>query len=828
MVLVPVDELDQTALADAFTGNPGIAGGQRLLHLQLAEAGALDARHHAVEAHLHDFGTQPDGFEQLRTPVGRDLRDAHLRQNLVKPLLHPLAVVLARVRRVADQLAGAVHVRHHLVGEVRIDRGGADPEEYRHLVRVTGVAGLDHDIDARAQRQPGQMMMHRAGRQQRLDRLLAFFELGIRQHQDHLAIPGRLLGLLTERYQRLAQRGGLRVVVQRQPDRGERRIFLGHQGSELARRQHRRGQDQAIGMLGRGLKDVEFRAHAGFQRHHDRFTQRVDRRVGDLGEFLAEKIGEQTVLPRQHRHRRIVAHRADRFLTALGQRAQQLIALLEGHREHLLIDVELVGLHRLEAGQFGQRRLEIVRVLLEPAAIRIGGLEPLVDIVGMQHLAGLGIDGENLPRPDTALGHHGFRLIVPYPDLGGEGDVAVVGDHPARRTQAVAVEHADGMAAVGHDDTGGTVPRLHVHGIVLVEGAQVAVHGLHVLPRRRHHHAHRVVEIHAAGQQHFQHVVHARRIGTGGVDDLVEAFDVRQQLADEVGLARVGPPAVGLDGVDLAVVRHEAERLRQRPARRRIGRETLVENADGGFETLVAQILIEGRQVHGHHQALVGNHLGRQRADVELFFLTQLLLGQATGHEQLDIERGVGLGRLPFDEHLTNARQALERHRPADAGVRGHVAPAHDAQAPLGQLAFQDFPCMLLASVVIGEEHHADREALAQGHVQLLLGQRSHEAHRHLQQQAATVAGLAVRRDTAAVGHACQGFDRRLEQIVTGLPLHMSNQAETAVVAEFAGLVKTSHHGRASQSSVRIQGLVFDRIKRDNFWFFYFYGRIND
>jgi hypothetical protein len=56
----------------------------------------------------------------------------------------------------------------------------------------------------------------------------------------------------------------------------------------------------------------------------------------------------------------------------------------------------------------------------------------------------------------------------------------------------------------------------------------------------------------------------------------------------------------------------------------------------------------------------------------------------------------------------------------------------------------------------------------------------------------------------------------------------MSNQAETAVVAEFAGLVKTSHHGRASQSSVRIQGLVFDRIKRDNFCFFYFYGRIND
>ena len=48
--------------------------------------------------------------------------------------------------------------------------------------------------------------------------------------------------------------------------------------------------------------------------------KRVDRRVGHLAEVLPEVVAERPVARRQHRGRRVVAHRADRLLAVLGHR----------------------------------------------------------------------------------------------------------------------------------------------------------------------------------------------------------------------------------------------------------------------------------------------------------------------------------------------------------------------------------------------------------------------------------------------------------------------------------------------------------------------------
>ena len=58
------------------------------------------------------------------------------------------------------------------------------------------------------------------------------------------------------------------------------------------------------------------------------FAQRIDRRVGDLRELLAEIVVERAHLVRQHRHRRVVAHRADRLALVLGEHADDFVALL--------------------------------------------------------------------------------------------------------------------------------------------------------------------------------------------------------------------------------------------------------------------------------------------------------------------------------------------------------------------------------------------------------------------------------------------------------------------------------------------------------------------
>ena len=67
----------------------------------------------------------------------------------------------------------------------------------------------------------------------------------------------------------------------------------------------------------------------------------IDGRIGDLGELLAEVVVEGAHLARQHRHRRVVTHGADRLLAAFGQHADHLVALLEGDLEQLLVDRQI-------------------------------------------------------------------------------------------------------------------------------------------------------------------------------------------------------------------------------------------------------------------------------------------------------------------------------------------------------------------------------------------------------------------------------------------------------------------------------------------------------
>ena len=55
-------------------------------------------------------------------------------------------------------------------------------------------------------------------------------------------------------------------------------------------RQHGRLQNHALSMLRRFLEYVTLGSDTGFQAHDDCFTQRIDRRVGDLSKLLTEII----------------------------------------------------------------------------------------------------------------------------------------------------------------------------------------------------------------------------------------------------------------------------------------------------------------------------------------------------------------------------------------------------------------------------------------------------------------------------------------------------------------------------------------------------------
>lgn len=284
-----------------------------------------------------------------------------------------------------------------------------------------------------------------------------------------------------------------------------------------------------------------------------------------------------------------------------------------------------------------------------------------------------------------------------------------------------------------------------------------------------------------------------------------------QLRGDEVLLARVGPAAVGLDGVDLAVVGEEAERLGQRPARRGVGREALVEDTDRCLEARVAQVLVEARKIFRHHQALEGDDLAGERADVEVLFTLQRLLGMTTRHEQIDIEGDVGALVGGADEDLTDARQAVAGHRAAHAVIYRHVAPAQHLEIARDQRRLEGVTRGLFTRVIVGQEKRTDGIAGAKFQPEGFSSDLAHEAVRHLEQQATAIAGLAVSGNPATVGHAGQGFNGGLQQFVARLPFHMGDQTEAAVVAELSRMVETFVHGACLTEKSCVQ-MLFSSI----------------
>jgi len=89
-------------------------------------------------------------------------------------------------------------------------------------------------------------------------------------------------------------------------------------------------------------------------------------------------------------------------------------------------------------------------------------------------------------------------------------------------------------------------------------------------------------------------------------------------------------------------VREIAERLGEFPGGEGVGAVALVHDGEGALEQRIAEILIERRDLGGHHQTLVDDGPRREAWDVEAFFPVQHagdgLLTLSAGHVQSALE----------------------------------------------------------------------------------------------------------------------------------------------------------------------------------------------
>ncbi len=602
---------DREGILQNRRGTEGLAVARGRFRCDLRQAGTLDGGGGAGEIMLDESARQTDGVEDLGAAIRLIGRDAHLGHHLEDALVDRLDVALDRFL-LADLLGEvAAHGVEGFESEIGIDRFGAVAGEHREMVHLARFAGLDHQADRGPEAGADQVMVDAGGGEQRRDRDAVGSDPAVGEDDDVDAVVDRGRGGRAECFQRAGhavgagrgrvgdvQRGRMKMVVVEVADRTDLlQVLVGE--DRLAH------LEALAGAVAVEVEQVRPRADERHQAHDQFLADRVDRRVGDLGEVLLEIGVEQPRLVGEHRDRRVVAHGADRFLACHRHRRHQEVQVFLGVAERLLA---------IEQADRGRRRVavDLGQVLQhdlgarQPLGVGMAAGEIGLDLVVGDDAALFEVDQQHLARLQAPLGDDPRFLDGQHTRLGGHDHLVVGGDHVARRPQAVAVEGGADPDAVGEGDRGRAVPRLHQRGAVFVEGAPLLVHQRVAGPRFRDQHHRGVGQRVAAAQEELQRVVEAGGVGLALVGDRPQLGDV---VAVEVGrgarLARRHPVDVAAHGVDFAIVADQPVRVGEPPGREGVGREALVNKGQRRLETRIVKVAVVGAELVGEEHALV-------------------------------------------------------------------------------------------------------------------------------------------------------------------------------------------------------------------------------
>ena len=183
------------------------------------------------------------------------------------------------------------------------------------------------------------------------------------------------------------------------------------------------------------------------------------------------------------------------------------------------------------------------------------------------------------------------------PGLRAQREPAVVGDQPAARAQAVAVERRAERAAVAEGERRRAVPGLHACGSGSGRSRRARRDVVAALVGLRDHHHHRVRQRPAGEREQLERAVEGGRVGGRLAGSAAgRSSSPGSGRVAERRLARPHPVDVAERRVDLAVVGDHPQRLRQLPARERVGREARVDDREAAAQRRVAQVGVELRR----------------------------------------------------------------------------------------------------------------------------------------------------------------------------------------------------------------------------------------
>jgi len=764
-----------------------------------------------------------DGLKSLSTGVTRQCGDAHFGHDLKQTFLQCRTIIFGDDDGIGDlQFIAGKQVVERGESGVGIDRRGAITEQAGEVMDIAAFGRFTNKAGLGALFHPDEMMVDGADGQEHRDGRMLRVDLPIAQDKDGGAFFDGLFGLGANAVEMLFESVGAFADGEPALDgAATERLFFESQNLH----HFRIGEDGGLeaeqaGVFRRFFEPVAVGAGQDLDRHDELFADRVNRRIGHLGEKLLEVGIENPGLLGEHGQRRVVAHGTDRLFAGFrhgledgGNHADLLLGVAGGK---LLLDQAGAG-----RGLGVERRFadDVLDVLAQPGAVGLlFGVDGL-DFIVPEQLAGDRVDGDHFPGTEPSLFDDLAVVNGQQAHFGAEREKTVFGDLVAGGAQTVAVKtRADGPA-ITEDQRGGSIPRLVQRLMIFVKFLHLRGSGSISLPRRRDEHEHGVEQVAPAHDEKFQRVVETGGIAAAGLNDGAQFLDrVAEKGAPEFRFAGRGPEPVSRHGIDLAVVAHHAQRLGKRPGRERIGAVTLMKNRQRGGVIRVAQIEIKPFQGGRGEQPLVNEGAARKARNVEILdpLALGLVLDLVAAEEELPLEFVVAHdGRIgPPHQDLfdvgTGAQRLIAQDRPVDR----HHAPAENEELVFGQNDLRDMAAPRLRVGVVGQKHHPDAKiGILEKFVPPLLHFEAEKLVRNLGQEARAVTGFRVGIHRAAMDQRANAGQRLAQDRIGTLPLDAGDETDPAGVV-LKGRIIESVKGPGAVKDGLIEGHWHPNLER--------------
>ena len=296
----------------------------------------------AGEEPRQELVAESHGIEDLGAAIGLIGRDAHLGHDLQQALADRLDVALVYLVLAHGFRQFMTKPGQRVEGQVGVDGLGAIASQQGEMMNFAGFAGLDDQTDLGPEPAADQVVMHGGGGQQRRNGDVLGIHVPIGNDEDVVAVMDRLFRPHAERLDGTFHAGGAGIggIGKTQGGGLEGAAGSGLDAANLFQilvaEDGLMRLEPLVGAAVLQIEQIGARADVGHQGHDQFLADRVDGRVGHLGEALLEIVVQHARAAGQYRQGRVGAHGANRFLAAQRHRRQEEFHVLLGIAEGLL------------------------------------------------------------------------------------------------------------------------------------------------------------------------------------------------------------------------------------------------------------------------------------------------------------------------------------------------------------------------------------------------------------------------------------------------------------------------------------------------------------